>query len=409
VRYLIIGGGLAAAKAVEGIREHDPDGEITLVTEEEHLPYERPPLSKDVLIGKEPFDVVFPYSAHWYVDQGVDVVLGDPVASLDASARTATLRGGAVRYWDRALLATGSAVRKLDIPGGDLPGVHYLRTLDDSLALLEKLRGGGDVVVVGGGWIGLEVAAAARSHDCTVTLVEPQAAPLQGVVGPRIGRWFAELHASHGVQLRLGTGVAAFTGTDRVNGVLTEGDVTIPADLVVVGVGIRPRTELAEAAGAQVEDGVVTDHTLRTSLDGVWAAGDVARWDSVLFGRRLRVEHWANAQDGGLAAGRSMAGAEITYDPVPFFFSDQYDVGLEYSGYVPADSGAELVVRGDPRTNEFMAFWVLPEASGVRLLAGMHVNTWDTMDAVQTMIRHHTVVAREQLADPSVSLDDFTG
>lgn len=408
MRYLIIGGGLAAAKAVEGIREHDADGEITLVTEEEHLPYERPPLSKDVLIGKESFDVAFPHPAHWYVEQGVDAVLGDPVVSLDASARTATLRSGTVRYWDRALLATGSAVRKLDVPGADLPGVHYLRTLDDSLALLEKLRNGGDVVVVGGGWIGLEVAAAARSHDCRVTLVEPQAVPLQGVVGPQLGSWFAELHASHGVQLRLGTGVAGFTGTDRVNGVLTEGDVTIPADLVVVGIGIRPRTELAEAAGAQVEDGVVTDHTLRTSLDGVWAAGDVARWDSVLFGRRLRVEHWANAQDGGLAAGRSMAGAEITYDPVPFFFSDQYDAGLEYAGYVPRDSGAELVMRGDPRSNEFMAFWTLPQASGVRLLAGMHVNTWDTMDAVQTMIRHHTVVSRDQLADPSVPLDDFT-
>ncbi|MFT4108034.1 NAD(P)/FAD-dependent oxidoreductase [Propionicimonas sp.] len=408
MRYLIIGGGLAAAKAVEGIREHDRDSDIRLVTEEAHLPYERPPLSKDVLGEKAEIESVFPHPASWYADQGVGLVLGDPVASIDPVGRTATLHGGGLLPWDRALVATGSQVRRLGVPGADLPGIHYLRTIDESLALLSRLREGGDVVVVGGGWIGLEVAAAARAHDCRVTLIEPQAAPLEGVVGPTLGAWFAQLHEAHGVQLRLGTGVVAFTGDGRVNGVVTEGDVTIPADVVVVGVGIRPRTELAASAGAQVEDGVLTDARLRTSVDGLWAAGDVARWDSTLFGRRLRVEHWANALDGGLAAGRSMAGADVIYDPVPFFFSDQYDAGLEYAGYVPPDAGAELVVRGDPRNGEFMAFWVVPEGSGVRLLAGMHVNTWDTMDAVQDLIRRRAVVATAALADPSVPLPELS-
>ncbi len=409
MRYLIIGGGLAAAKAVEGIREHDPDAPITLVTEENHLPYERPPLSKDVLLGKAGAQAAFPHPPEWYTEQGVTSILGDPVVALDPTARTATLRGGTGLVWDRALLATGSSVRPLRVPGADLPGIHYLRTLDDSLSLRDGLRESRDVVIVGGGWIGLEVAAAARANDCRVTLIEPQAVPLERVVGPQIGAWFGELHAAHGVRLRLGTGVVGFTGSDRVNGVVTDGDVTVPADLVVVGVGIRPRTELAEAAGAVVEDGVVTDARLRTSLDGVWAAGDVARWDSALFGRRLRVEHWANAHDGGLAAGRSMAGADVHYDPVPFFYSDQYEAGLEYAGYVASDSPAELVVRGDPLSGEFMAFWTEPAGSGVRVLAGMHVNTWDTMDAVQSLIRGRIAVDSRRLADPSVPLADLAG
>lgn len=408
-RYLIIGGGLAAAKAIEGIREHDRDAPITLVTEENHLPYERPPLSKDVLLGTTGVDAAFPHPPEWYAEQGVTPLIGDPVVALDASGRTATLRGGAVLSWERALLATGSSVRTLRVPGADLPGVHYLRTLDDSLSLREGLRESRDVVVVGGGWIGLEVAAAARANDCRVTLIEPQAVPLERVVGPEIGSWFGELHAAHGVQLRLGTGVVGFTGGDRVNGVVTDGDVALPADLVVVGVGIRPRSELAEAAGAMVEDGVLTDARLRTSLPGVWAAGDVARWDSALFGRRLRVEHWANANDGGLTAGRSMAGAEISYDPVPFFFSDQYEAGLEYAGHVPPDAAARLVVRGDPRSGEFMAFWTEPAGSGVRLLAGMHVNTWDTMDTVQSLIRGRTMIEVGLLGDPSVPLADLAG
>lgn len=409
VRYVIVGGGLTAAKAVEGIRELDPYGLITVVTAEPHLPYERPPLSKAVLLGKEQPDVAYPHPQAWYDQEVVELKLGDPVVTLDPERRELRLRSGETLGYDRLLLATGSVVRHLDVPGGDLPGVCYLRTLDDSLALLERLKVGGDVVIIGAGWIGLEVAAAAREHGCRVTIVEPQAAPLLGVMGERIGGWFADLHSEHGVDVRLGTGVSRFAGEDAVRGVVTDADVTIPADTVVVGVGIRPDTELAEAAGLAIDNGVLTDPALRTSADGIWAAGDVANWESTLFGTHLRVEHWANAQDGGLAAGRSMAGAEEIYDPVPFFFSDQYDAGLEYAGYVPRGTAADVIVRGDPGTGAFMAFWVVEAEGGVQVLAGMHVNTWDTMDAVQALIRDRTAVSPGRLADPSVPLDDLTG
>ena len=406
VQYVIIGGGLTAARAVEGIREHDREGAITVVSAEAHVPYERPPLSKDVLQGKAGADVAFTHPEGWYREQGVTLRLGQPATSISTGERTVTLADGSVLPWDRLLLATGSVVRRLHVPGGDLPGVTYLRTMDDSLALLDRLRGGGDVVIVGAGWIGLEVAAAARHHGCTVTIIEPTKAPLLAVMGERIGTWFADFHAAHGVNLLLGTGVKGFAGTEHVTGVHTDGGQTIAAQTVVVGVGIRPSTELAETAGVAIDNGVVTDAALRTSVPGIWAAGDVANWESTLLGRNVRVEHWANANDSGLAAGRSMAGVDVTYDPVPFFFSDQYDAGLEYTGYVPRDTDCELVVRGDTAGNEFMAFWVVPEGDGVVVLAGMHVNVWDTIVAVQALIRERTVVSREELADATVPLEE---
>ncbi|HEY3548788.1 MAG TPA: FAD-dependent oxidoreductase [Propionicimonas sp.] len=407
VQYVIIGGGLTAARAVEGIREHDREGAITVVSAEAHVPYERPPLSKDVLQGKAEADVAFTHPEGWYRAEWVTLRLGLPAITISVDQHTVTLADGSELPWDRLLLATGSVVRRLDVPGGDLPGVTYLRTMDDSLALLESLRRGGDVVVVGAGWIGLEVAAAARQHGCTVTIIEPTTAPLLAVMGERIGTWFADFHRAHGVEFRLGTGVSGFTGTDHVTGVTTDAGETIAAQTVVVGVGIRPSTELAETAGVAIDNGVVADAALRTSIPGIWAAGDVANWESTLLGRHVRVEHWANANDSGLAAGRSMAGVDVTYDPVPFFFSDQYDAGLEYAGYVPKDARAELVVRGEPADNEFMAFWVVPEGDNVVVLAGMHVNVWDTIDAVQGLIRERAVVSRGRLADPSVPLEEL--
>lgn len=406
-RYLIVGGGLAAARAVEGIREVDAEGPVTVVTAERHLPYERPPLSKGVLLESDEPGSAIPHDADWYAGQHVVVRTGEPVTAIDADAHTATLSGGEVLGWDRLLLATGSVVRTLSVPGADLPGVHYLRTMDDSLALLDVIRSGGDLVIIGAGWIGLEVAAAARQHDCRVTIVDPQPAPLLAVMGERVGGWFADLHRSHGVDFRLGTGVARIEGEDKVTGVVTDNGETLAADAVVVGVGIRPNTELAEAAGAEIDNGVVTDETLRTSLTDVWAAGDLANWRSTLLGTHIRVEHWANANDSGFDAGRSMAGAEVSYDPVPFFFSDQYDAGLEYSGYVARDAEPEVVLRGDPAGGAFLAFWVVPEADGVRLLAGMHVNTWDTIDAISALIRSGASIDRSRLADPEVPLDQL--
>ena len=406
--YVIVGGGLAAAKAIEGIRESDSDGMIVLVTEEDRLPYERPPLSKAVLKGEDEMETAFTHDRDWYFEQGVELRLANPATALDAEQHTLTLADGETLSYEKLLIATGSTPRALDVPGADLDGVLYLREMQESEALKARFSKGARIVIVGAGWIGLEVAAAARDAGCTVTVIEPQAAPLVAVMGEQVGGWFADLHRGHGVEFRFGEGVERLEGETSVTGVVTKSGDTVPADAVVVGVGITPKTGLAEGAGITTDNGIVTDPALRTSAEGVWAAGDVANWRSTTLGTNVRVEHWANANDGGFAAGRSMAGQDVTYDPIPFFFSDQYDIGLEYAGYVPRGSGAEVLLRGEPSSNEFMAFWVVPEGEGVRVLAGMHVNVWDTIDDVQRLVRDRTVVDRDRLADPKVALAELT-
>ena len=406
-KYLIIGGGTATARAVEGIREVDPDGSIAVVTAEHHLPYDRPPLSKGILLGADDPTAALPHDEAWYRKQQVELLLGDAVASIDPDARTATLISGERLEWERLLLATGSSVRHLDVPGADLPGVFSLRTLEDSLALLDRFKEGGRVAIVGAGWIGLEVAAAARGHGCSVVVIEPQQVPLLGVMGERVGGWFADLHRSHGVDFRFGAGVASIDGTKAATGLTLTDGTRLRAGTVVVGVGIRPNTMLAEEAGLTVDNGIVTDEALRSSRPDIWAAGDVANWLNRTLDRQLRVEHWANAYDGGLAAGRSMAGAEVVYDPLPFFYSDQYDAGLEYTGYVPRGTDTEVILRGDPESGAFMAFWTVPEGDGVRVLAGMHVNVWDTIDAIIALIRADHPIDPARLADSEAPLAEL--
>ncbi|HEX5969202.1 MAG TPA: FAD/NAD(P)-binding oxidoreductase [Intrasporangium sp.] len=404
---VIIGGGLTAARAIEAIRESDLETPVVLVAKENRLPYERPPLSKGVMLGNDPEDVAFTHPREWYDDNHVDLRLGVAADRLDPAGRIVTLSDGSELGYGTVLIATGSGLRKLDVPGTDLADVFYLRSMTDSEKIRARLVAGSDVVIIGAGWIGLEVAAAARHHGAEVTIIEPQSAPLSGVVGEQIGTWFADLHRSHGVTLRLGEGVERLEGEDgKVTAVVTSSGERLPADTVVIGVGIRPNTRLAEDAGLEVDNGIVVDEALRASAEGVYAAGDVANWYNPTLDTRLRVEHWANAQDGGYAAGQSIVGKDVHYGPIPFFFSDQYDVGLEYAGYVPRDTEAEVVLRGDPSSNEFMAFWVVPEGDGVRVLAGMHVNVWDTMDAVQALVRDRTPVDRARLADPGVALTD---
>jgi 3-phenylpropionate/trans-cinnamate dioxygenase ferredoxin reductase subunit len=405
---VIIGGGLAAARAIEAIRESDQDTPVVLVGKEDRLPYERPPLSKGVMLGNDPEDVAFTHDQDWYDERNVELRLGVAADRLDTTAKRVTLSTGDEITYGSLLLATGSGLRKLDVPGTDLADVFYLRSMPDSAKIKARLVAGSDVVIIGAGWIGLEVAAAARHHGAEVTIVEPQAAPLIGVVGEQVGAWFADLHRSHGVTLRLGEGVERLEGEDgKVTAVVTSSGERLPADTVVIGVGIRPNTRLAEDAGLEVDNGVVVDEALRTKAEGVYAAGDVANWFNPSLDTHIRVEHWANAQDGGYAAGQSIVGKDVHYDPIPFFFSDQYDVGLEYAGYVPRGTDAEVVLRGDPSTNEFMAFWVVPQDDGVRVLAGMHVNVWDTIDAVQALVRDRKTVDKVRLADPEVALDQL--
>ena len=404
---VIVGGSLTAARAIEAIRESDQETPIVLVGKENRLPYERPPLSKGVMLGNDPEDVAFTHPREWYDDNNVELRLGVAADRLDPANRTVTLSDGSELGYGSVLIATGSGLRKLDVPGTDLADVFYLRSMTDSEKIRARLVAGSDVVIIGAGWIGLEIAAAARHHGAEVTLIEPQAAPLMGVLGEQIGTWFADLHRSHGVTLRLGEGVERLEGEDgKVTTVVTSSGERLPADTVVIGVGIRPNTRLAEEAGLEVDNGIVVDEALRASAEGVYAAGDVANWYNPTLETRLRVEHWANAQDGGYAAGQSIVGKDVHYGPIPFFFSDQYDIGLEYAGYVPRGTEPEVVLRGDPKSNEFMAFWVVPEGDGVRVLAGMHVNMWDTMDAVQALIRDRATVDRARLADPGVALTE---
>jgi len=400
---VIVGGGVAAARAVEGIREAGSDAPIVLVAAEQHLPYERPPLSKGTLAGDDPLESAILHPQEWYADRGVTLRLGTEASAIDPAGHTLTLADGSTLPYGRLLLATGSTARRLDVPGADLGNVLTLRSMDESAELRGRLDSASDVVLVGAGWIGLEVAAAARTHGCNVTVIEPQPTPLLGVLGPEVGGWFTRLHESHGVTFRFGGGVADLTGDGAVSAVVTKDGERIEADTVVVGVGIAPNVDLAVAAGLDVDNGILCDAALRTSAADVLAAGDVANWLNPTFGERVRVEHWANANDGGYAAGQSMAGAEVSYGPVPFFFSDQYDVGLEYAGYVPRGVDTEVLLRGDPDSNEFMAFWL----SSRRVLAGMHVNVWDTIDHVQGLIRSGAEVDPEKLADPEVELSSL--
>lgn len=402
---VVVGGGVAATRAVETVRDEGHDGPVTVLAGEPRLPYDRPPLSKAVLKGEDEPDSTVLHDESWYAEHDVDVRLGQRASRLDVEAHRVFLAGGDELPYERLLLATGSRVQRLSVPGADLDGVVTLRTLEESVALRDRMATGPRVVVVGAGWIGLEAAAAARAHGCEVTVVSP-VAPLARVLGDRLSRVFAALHRDNGVDLVLQTGVQSMRGTGRVEAVVTTDGRVLPADLVVVGVGVAPNTELAADAGLDLAEdlgGVVVDSSLRTTHPDVFAVGDIAAWPCRPLGdRRLRVEHWANAYDGGPVAGRGLLGQDATHDVLPFFWSDQYDVGMEYAGHVADPGSADLVTRGDLDGREFMAFWLV----GGRVEAGMHVNVWDTIDDVQTLIRDRRQVDVRRLADADVPLTE---
>jgi 3-phenylpropionate/trans-cinnamate dioxygenase ferredoxin reductase subunit len=402
--FVIVGASVAGAQAATALRENGFEGQLVLVGEEEVLPYERPPLSKEYLLGKKPAEKAYVHPAEFYTENRIELRLGVRVTSIDPAARDIEFDGGERLHYDALLLATGSSVVPLNVPGAELSGVHYLRTLPDSTSLRSAIEGGGQVVIVGGGWIGLEVASAARSYGAEVVLIEPQAAPLLTVLGPELGSFYAQLHRDHGVDLRLGVGVSALLGEGgAVTAVVTSDGTEVPADVVVVGVGIRPRVELAEAAGLAVDDGILVDAYLRTSDPDIYAAGDVANAENPQLGHRVRVQHWANANDQGKAAGAAMAGKlDEPFAKVPYFFSDQYDVGMEYSGLVKVGEYDHLVFRGDPATREFCAFWLKDAV----VLAGMNVNVWDVQPAIRKLIKERTPVDIAKLADPAVKIAD---
>ncbi|WP_411098184.1 NAD(P)/FAD-dependent oxidoreductase [Streptomyces sp. x-45] len=412
--FVIVGGGLAGAKAAETLRTEGFTGRVILVCDERDHPYERPPLSKGYLLGKEERDSVFVHEPAWYARHDIELHLGQTVVAIDRAAKTVHYGddGTHVRY-DKLLLATGAEPRRLDVPGTDLAGVHHLRRL----AHAERLKGvlaslgrdNGHLVIAGAGWIGLEVAAAAREYGAEVTVIEPSPTPLHGVLGPELGSVFAELHEAHGVRFRFGVRLIEIVGQDgMVLAARTDDGEEHPAHDVLAAIGAAPRTALAQAAGLRIADpaqggGIVVDDHLRTSDPDVYAAGDVASFHHALFDTSLRVEHWANALNGGPAAARAMLGKGLAHDRVPYFFTDQYDLGMEYSGWAPAGSYDQVVIRGDAAKREFIAFWVKEG----RVLAGMNVNVWDVTEPIQQLIRAKTRVDTEALANPHVSLESL--
>jgi NADPH-dependent 2,4-dienoyl-CoA reductase/sulfur reductase-like enzyme len=403
--YVIIGASLAGAKAAETLRDEGFDGQVVLIGAEPERPYERPPLSKGFLTGSDDRETIFVHPADWYDEHDVDLRLDTLITTLDPAARTvSTDRGERISY-TKLLLATGSTPRRLDVPGAELSGLHYLRTVSDAADLQQALLGGDKrVVVVGGGWIGLETAAAARGYGNQVTLVEPHPTPLHAVLGPELGEVFGQLHRDHGVDLRARTGVTELRGSaGRLTAVVTDGGEEIPADLAIIGVGIRPNTELAESAGLAVDNGIVVGADLRTTDADIYAAGDVGNAFNPLLGRHLRVEHWANAKDSGPAAARSMIGQPVSFAPVPYFFSDQYDLGMEYAGYAGPGDYDRVVYRGSLETREFVAFWL----AGDRVVAGMNVNVWDVNEAIQQLVRSGRSVDESRLRDPGVPLESL--
>jgi 3-phenylpropionate/trans-cinnamate dioxygenase ferredoxin reductase component len=406
--YVIVGASLAGARAAEALRDAGFDGRIVLVGEEPDRPYERPPLSKEILLGKADREKAYVHPETWYVEHQVDLRLGTEATAIDREGKVVALSAGDDVSYDRLLLATGSSPRTLDVPQADLDGIHYLRRVGQSENLRDAFGNGGRIAVVGAGWIGLEVTAAARRHGVEVTVIEPQPHPLNAVLGEEIGAVFGQLHRDHGVDLRTSTGVEGFEGSGgRVTGVRTSTGDVVQADLVVVGVGIRPNVELAEVAGLAVDNGVLVDELLQTSDPSIWAAGDVANAINPLLGTRVRVEHWANADGQGKAAGRSMAGRGEPYAKLPYFFTDQYDLSMEYHGFVsPGDDAFRadrVVLRGTPSENEgWVAFWL----AGSRVLAGMNVNDWDAADGIKKLVRAKAEVDPERLADPGVPLDE---
>lgn len=401
-RFVIVGGGLAGAKMAEALRDRDFDGEITVLSEEDHLPYERPPLSKEFFAGKKTLPEFTVHDGEWFRDHRVDLRPGTTATAIDTAAHTVSLPDGSTIGYDKLALATGSRSRRLDIPGADAEGVHYVRTVDQAAALLRTLAADKKLVVIGAGWIGLEIAASARGFDVDVTVLEHADLPLESTLGPEMGEVFAALHRQNGVDLRTGTDVSAISvDGDQASGVTLSDGTVIPADAVLIAVGALPNTELASEAGIDVDNGVLVDVGLQSSDADVVAVGDIAAAQHPILNARIRVEHWANALNQPETAADTMLGRPAEYVRMPYFFTDQYDLGMEYVGHAPHGAYSRVVTRGDVDKREFLAFWL---DSANKVLAGMNVNIWDAGDAIKELVASSRPVDPDRLADPQIPL-----
>jgi 3-phenylpropionate/trans-cinnamate dioxygenase ferredoxin reductase component len=399
--FVIVGGGMAGAIAAQTLREEGFDGKITMLAQEPNAPYERPPLSKDYLQGKAERDSIFVHPEPWYAEHAVELSLGSAVTSLDPASRTVTTATGERLSYDKLLLATGSKPRHLDVPGADLDGVYYLRNVEDSDRLKIKFAEANRVVIIGAGWIGLETAAAARAAGLDVTLLVSGDLPLEHVLGPEVAPIFDELHRSHGVELRYRTTAVELTGRHgTVTGVMLSDGTRIDANMIIVGVGVAPRTELAAAAGLKIDNGIVVDEHLRTSDPDIFAAGDIAQTYSPRLGRHIRVEHWANARRQGPVAAKAMLGQDAVDVRPSYFFTDQYDLSMEYTGDIGPTGYDRVIFRRHADSNEMIVFWLYEQ----RIQAGMNINIWDVADDIDRLIQSARPINADDLGNPAIPL-----
>jgi 3-phenylpropionate/trans-cinnamate dioxygenase ferredoxin reductase subunit len=398
---VIVGASLAGAKAAETLRSEGFDGAVTLLGEEPVRPYERPPLSKAYLRGEAGFDeVAAVHESDFYEANAIDLHLSTTVTAVDSRASEVETAAGARISYDRLLLSTGAAPRRMSVPGSELGGIHYLRNVADADGIRAAVTRSVPVVVIGAGWIGCEVAACARQLGADVTIVDPVSVPLERVLGTEVGGIFRDLHADHGVRFRMDAAVESLGGSTTVEEVrLSDGSV-LPAGVVVAGIGVTPRTELGLSAGLDVENGILTNECLETSVSGIYAAGDVANAFHPTYQRHIRLEHWSSALNQGPAAAKNILGIPTAYDRVPYFFSDQYEFGMEYRGL--ATQSDDVVFRGQPAEREFIAFWLRDD----RVVAAMNANIWDQNEQIEALIASGDPVDRRRLVDSSVDLGE---
>ena len=400
--FVIVGAGLAGATAAQTLRVQGFDERVVIIGSEQHRPYQRPPLSKDYVRGEAGPETLFVHGKDFYAQHDIELRVGIAATGLDTARGEVTLDDRSRVQYDRLLIATGARPRRLLIPGGELDGIFYLRTLDDSDKLRERIDRGGKLVVVGAGWIGTEIAASAQARGMNVTVLDPAQVPLERALGSEVGGIYRDVHTDNGVHMELGTGVRAFEGSHAVQRALTSDGRYLECDAVVVGVGAQPRTSLAVQGGLDVDNGILVNAQLQASAPDVFAAGDAANAFHPFYDEHVRVEHWANAENQGKIAAINMLGGAEVCSELPYFFSDQFDVGMEYSGL--ATNSERVVFRGDPATREFIAFWLTDN----RVVAVMNVNIWDVTDHLRALIQGGAVVDSAALADPAVPLDQLT-
>ncbi len=398
---VIVGGGLAGVRAAEGARDAGHEGPITIVAAEDVTPYERPPLSKDLLAGDAGLEDTVIHDAEWFGDNQIDLRVNTRVALIDAEKQLAIVDASDQIPYTELILATGAGPKRLDIEGDHLSLIGTLRTARDARVIRPHLEQRKKVVIVGSGWIGTEVAAAASAHGCDVTIVSRSDVPMQRLLGEQFGAYLRDLHERHGTKFVTGTTPIEYTGDDQVRHVHLDDGRTLEADMVIEAIGARPRVGLAETAGVDVDDGVLVDESLRASRAHIWAVGDIANHLHPFYGVRIRSEHWSVARNQGYHAGRGAAGHAAPYDRLPMFFTDQYDMGMEYRGHAPDFD--EVIFRGSVEAGEFLIFYL--EQGVIRAVA--NVNTWGIGDDIEALLRAEASPYRRAIADWETPLSDL--